>query len=210
MNLANTRVAVLALVLVPFLQGCVGAVAVGVGAGALMAADRRISEVYVTDEAIELRASGRINDTFGEKVHVNVTSYNRKVLLTGEVPDNATRSEIEKLVSSLDSVLGVINELRVGPISSFGDRSNDTYITSKVKTRFVDKGFLASHVKVVTEARVVYLLGLVTKSEGDPAVAVARTTSDVAKVVRVFEYLPVEEAKRLDTRPPEQQPPATR
>jgi osmotically-inducible protein OsmY len=189
----------------PGLQGCVPAVATGVGAGALMIADRRAGETYLADEAIEIRALNRINEKFGGKVHVNVTSYNMKVLLTGEVPDAGIRDEVEKAVAGIVNVKGVANELAVGPISSFSARSNDTYITSKVKARFIDADkFRANHVKVVTEAGVVYLLGLVTRQEADDAVEIARTTAGVKKVVRIFEYIEFREAQRLDNRPPEE------
>ncbi|GAB4179074.1 MAG: BON domain-containing protein [Rhodocyclaceae bacterium] len=184
------------------LQGCFPVVATGVGAGALMIADRRAPEVYLMDEGIELRALGRINDRFGDRVHVNVTSYNRNVLLTGETPDAATKAEIEKIARAQDNVRSVTNELQVAPPTSYSSRSNDTYITSKVKARFVDANrFPANHVKVVTEDRVVFLLGLVTRAEADAASEIARTTGDVRKVVRVFEYLADTEAKRLDSRP---------
>ncbi len=197
-------IAMVALAL-PGLQGCVPAVATGVGAGALMIADRRAGETYLADEAIEIRALNRINEKFGGKVHVNVTSYNMKVLLTGEVPDAGIRDEVEKAVAGIVNVKGVANELAVGPISSFSARSNDTYITSKVKARFIDANkFRANHVKVVTEASVVYLLGLVTRQEADDAVEIARTTAGVKKVVRIFEYIEFREAQRLDSRSPEE------
>ena len=188
----------------PALQGCVPAVATGVGAGALMIVDRRPGETYLADEAIEIRALNRINEKFGDKVHVNVTSYNMKVLLTGEVPDAGIKDDLEKSVAGVTNVKGVTNEVTVGASSSFGARSNDTYITSKVKARFIDANkFQANHVKVVTEAGAVYLLGLVTRKEGDDAAEIARTTAGVKKVVRVFEYIEFKDAQRLDNRAPE-------
>ncbi|MEZ5616142.1 MAG: BON domain-containing protein [Rhodocyclaceae bacterium] len=188
----------------PALQGCVTAVATGVGAGALMVVDRRAAETYLADEAIEIRAFNRINEKFGDKVHVNVTSYNMKVLLTGEVPDAGIRDELERAIAGVTNVKGVINEVTVGPASNFSARSNDTYITSKVKARFIDANkFQANHVKVVTEAGAVYLLGLVTRKEAEDAAGIARTTAGVKKVVRVFEYVEIREAQRLDKRPPE-------
>lgn len=198
---AATAAVVLTL---PGLTGCVPVVATGVGAGALMIADRRAGETYLADEAIEIRALNRINEKFGDRVHVNVTSYNMKVLLTGEVPDAGIRDEVEKAVAGVVNVKGVANELTVGPASSFSARSNDTYITSKVKARFLDANkFRANHVKVVTEAGVVFLLGLVTRQEADDAVEIARTTAGVRKVVRLFEYIEFREAQRLDSRSPE-------
>jgi osmotically-inducible protein OsmY len=203
--LLATALAALAL---PALQGCVPAVATGVGAGALMIVDRRNAETYLADEAIEIRALNRINEKFGDKVHVNVTSYNHKVLLTGEVPDAGLRAELEKAVGGVANVKGVANETTIGPASSFGARSNDTYITSKVKARFIDANkFQANHVKVVTEAGAVFLLGLVTRKEADDAAEIARTTAGVKKVVRVFEYVEIREAQRLDSRPAEETKP---
>lgn len=199
--LIATTAAVLAL---PLLQGCVPVVATGIGAGALMITDRRAGETYLADEAIEIRALNRINEKFGDKVHINVTSYNMKVLLTGEVPDDGIRAEAEKAVAPVVNVKGITNELVVGTLSSFSARSNDTYITSKVKARFIDANkFQANHVKVVTEAGSVFLLGLVTRKEADEATEIARTTAGVKKVVRVFEYIEFKDAQRLDNRPAE-------
>ncbi len=189
----------------PALQGCVPAVATGVGAGALMIVDRRAGETYLADEAIEIRALNRISEKFGDKVHVNVTSYNMKALLTGEVPDAGIRDELEKAIAGVINVKGVTNEVTVGGISSFSARSNDTYITSKVKARFIDANkFQVNHVKVVTEAGTVFLLGLVTRKEAEIAAEIARTTAGVKKGVRVFEYIEFKDAQRLDNRPPEE------
>lgn len=186
----NKFTLILLAALVPALSGCFGAAAVGVGAGALVFADRRATEVQVTDEGIELRAGNRISEKYGSNTHVNVTSYNRTVLLTGEVPDAAAKSNIEKLVAEVQNVKAISNELQVAATSTLTARSNDTYITSKVKARFVDANqFAANHVKVVTEAGMVYLMGLVSQKEANAAVEVARTTGGVQKVVRVFEII---------------------
>lgn len=196
------------LLCLPFLAGCFGAAVVGVGAGALMLTDRRASETYVTDEGIELRAGNRISENHGTKVHVNVTSYNRMVLLTGEVPSAAVKAEVEKLINAVPNVKSISNELAIAGPSSLTGRSNDSYLTSKVKARFVDaQKFSANHVKVVTEAGVVFLLGLVTQTEADAAVEIARTTGGVQKVVRVFEIISPEEARRLDSPPAEHKAP---
>ncbi|MBL8492496.1 MAG: BON domain-containing protein [Rhodocyclaceae bacterium] len=192
---------ILAAALLPFLPACVPVAAVGVGAGALMITDRRASETYITDEGIEIRAANRINEKLGERAHVNVTSYNRTVLLTGEVPDAAARTEAEKLAATTPNVKAIQNELQVAGVSSLSARSNDAYITSKVKARFVDANkFSANHVKVVTEGGAVYLLGLVTKREADAAVDIARTTGGVLKVIRVFEMISEEQARQADNR----------
>jgi osmotically-inducible protein OsmY len=197
--------AILISLSLPALLGCVPAVATGVGAGALMIVDRRAGETFLADEAIEIRSLNRINEKFGDKVHVNVTSYNMKVLLTGEVPDAGIKDELEKAVAGIINVKGVTNEVAIGAISDFSARSNDTYITSKVKARFIDANkFQVNHVKVVTEAGTVFLLGLVTRKEADDAVEIARTTAGVKKVVRIFEYIEFKDAQRLDKRPPEE------
>lgn len=184
---------------VPFLAGCFGVAAVGVGTGVLMVSDRRNSETYVTDEGLELRASSRIREKFGDKVHVNITSYNRMLLLTGEAPSESIKTEIAQVASDVQNVKSISNELAIAGPSSLGGRSNDAYLTSKVKARFVDaKKFSAHHVKVVTEAGVVFLLGLVTQAEADAAADIARTTGGVQKVVRVFEIISPEQARAID------------
>lgn len=183
----------------PLLQGCFPVVATGVGAGAAMVSDRRTSGTYVEDESIEWKASGRISEHFGSNTHVNVTSYNRNVLLTGEVPNDNVRAELDRLVGGVANVRGIVNETVVGPTSSLTARGNDTLITSNVKARLVDSQRVSAHtVKVVTEANIVYLLGIVTRAEADAAAEVARTSQGVRKVVRVFEYISDEEARRLD------------
>jgi osmotically-inducible protein OsmY len=172
------------------LQGCFPVVATGAGAGVLMAEDRRTSGTYIEDQGIELKTSNRLDEKFKDTVHINVTSYNRNVLMTGEVPTDTTKQEAEKIVRAVPNVSNILNELAIAGNSSYSTRSNDTYLTSKVKVRFVDLGkFQANHVKVVTENNVVYLLGMVTRKEAENAVEIARTTSGVQKVVKLFEYL---------------------
>jgi len=201
----NVRTLTLLVLLVPILSGCIGAAAVGVGAGALIYADRRATETVLTDEGIEIRAANRVREKFGDRVHVNVTSYNRTVLLTGEVPDAAARDEIEKIISGVVNVKAISNELAVAGNSSLSARSNDVFITSKVKARLIDAGQVSPvHVKVITERGVVYLMGHVTQPESNAAVEVARTTGGVLKVVRVFEIISDAEARRLD--PPKAAP----
>jgi len=182
--------AALCVALSLLLAGCVAAVATGVGAGVVAAEDRRSVGTLTEDEGIELKTLSRVADAYGDRVHLNVTSYNRMVLLTGEVPDDKARRDIERIARSVESVRGVTNELVVGKTAALSSRANDTYITSKVKARFVDaQRFNPVHIKVVTENGVVYLLGLVKKQEGKDAVELARTTEGVKKVVTVFEYL---------------------
>lgn len=197
----NTLLALAALGSAATLQGCFPVVATGVGVGAAMIADRRTSGAYVEDEGIEWRTGNRIRERFGDAVHVNVTSYNRNVLLTGEAPNEQVRVEIERIAAGVTNVRAVINEVRVAGISPLSARANDAVTTSKVKARFVDaQTFGPHHVKVVTEANTVFLMGLVTRREADLATEVARTTAGVSKVVRVFEYISDDEARRLDAR----------
>lgn len=185
----------------PLLQGCFPVVATGVGAGAMMISDRRSSGTYVEDEAIEWKGSNRLSEHFGTLNHINVTSYNRNVLLTGEVQNDTVRAEAERLLAGVENVRGIINELAVGPASAMTARANDGLITSNIKARFVDgQSFAANHVKVVTEANVVFLMGLVTRAEADAASEIARTSQGVRKVVRVFEYISEEDARRMDAR----------
>ncbi|MEQ1669023.1 MAG: BON domain-containing protein [Sulfuriferula sp.] len=173
------------------LQGCVPLVATGAGAGVLMATDRRSSGVYIEDQEVELRAANRTRDAFpADNVHVNFTSYNRAVLITGEVPDETSKQKIDTIVMGVSSVKTTYNELRIAPASLLSSRSNDAYITTKVKTRFFDaKRFPATAVKIVTENGVVYLMGLVTQQEGADAAQIASTTSGVTKVVKLFDYI---------------------
>jgi osmotically-inducible protein OsmY len=191
------------------LQGCELAV---IGAGGAMGVaafqDRRAGTVQIEDEGIELRAGNRIGERFGDKAHVNITSYNRAVLLTGEVPDAQARGEIEKIAAGVPGVRGVTNDLQIGKPTTDQSRINDAFITGKVKARFVDAGrFSALHVKVVTEAAVVYLMGIVTESEANAAVEIARTTGGVRKVVKVFEYCkPTDQVCRPEAREPKPKP----
>ncbi|MCB1916105.1 MAG: BON domain-containing protein [Rhodocyclaceae bacterium] len=184
--------------IVPALQGCVPVVAAGAATGAMMAADRRSSGAYVEDEGLEWKVGNRIKQRFGEAAHVNVTAFNRVVLLTGEIADDAGLTALDQIAAGVPNVRGVTNEVQVAGASSLTSRGNDAVVTSKVKARFVDDNtFSANHVKVVTEAGTVFLMGLVTRDEADRATEIARTTSGVRKVVRVFEYITAEEARSL-------------
>lgn len=187
----------IALIAAVMLAGCLSAcfpvVAGGAAAGGLMAADRRTSGAYVEDETIELKAEKRISEKFGDKIHVNVTSFNRNVLITGEAHDEATKQGAEAVVKDIENIHGVTNELVVGMISAITSRSNDSYLTSKVKARMIaNSHFPANYVKVVTENSTVYLMGMVTRKEADEAVEIVRGTDGVEKVVKVFEYIVVQ------------------
>jgi osmotically-inducible protein OsmY len=188
MKRSLVRLAVLALA-VPMLQACFPLAVTGVGAAALMASDRRTTGIYVEDENIEWKVIGRIKGEF-PGAHISATSFNRRVLLTGEAPTEGMRKEIEAAIRAIPNVREVVNEMQVAGASSVASRGNDALITSNVKARMVNnKHFSPTHVKVVTEAGVVYLMGLVTPAEGEAAVEVARTTSGVNRVVKVFEYM---------------------
>jgi osmotically-inducible protein OsmY len=195
--------AVLLIALAAALSGCAPLVVGGaVAGGTLVAVDRRPPDVMGTDERIELQAVSNISDRLKDQAHINVTSYNKQVLLTGEAKTEALKQEAERIVAGLPEVKGVVNEIQVAAPSELGARSNDTYITSVVKSRMVTaQKFNPVHVKVVTEASVVYLMGLVTRKEADDATQIARTTSGVKRVVRVFEYIPDPQPK-----PPPAQP----
>lgn len=176
--------------LVALVQGCVPvAVGTAVGTTAVVAADRRTTGIFVEDQNIELKVASRINERFRNQVNVSATSFNRLVLLTGEAPNEALKSEIGAVARSVESVRDIVNDIQIAAPSSYGARSNDAYITSKVKARLLDtKASLANNVKVVTDSGTVYLMGLVTQEEGKDAADVASTTSGVRKVVKVFEY----------------------
>jgi len=177
--------------LVALLSGCIPLViAGGVAAGAAVATDRRTTGAQVDDEVIEDKTSFNVHERFKGEFHVNVTSYNGIVLLTGEVPAEAARADIVELVRTTPKMRAIQNELTIGPVTDLGSRSNDTLITSKVKARFVEANrFQINHVKVVTERGVVYLMGVVRRGEGDAASDIASTTSGVQRVVKVFEYI---------------------
>lgn len=180
----------LAAALCTTLTGCFPVVAGGAAAGGLAAADRRTSGAYVEDEGIEWKTNNRIKDQLGDKIHINVTSYNRNVLLTGEAIDESARTKAETMAKSVENVRNVTNELQVSGASALTARSNDAYLTTKVKGAFITENrFPPNYVKVVTENSVVYLLGIVTHKEADNAVEIARATDGVQKVVKVFEYI---------------------
>ncbi|PTN11912.1 BON domain-containing protein [Nitrosomonas aestuarii] len=182
------------VIFLPFITSCAPMVAVGVGAGAgtgaIVSEDRRTSGIFIEDESIELKSSRRIYEQLGNQVHINVTSFNRIVLLTGETPSETMKEEATRLVRSIQNVRNVINEITVGEKSSLASRSKDTFITSKVKSRFLaSRKFQINHIKILTEKGVVFLLGMVRRDEADNAAEIASSTSGVSKVVRVFEYL---------------------
>jgi osmotically-inducible protein OsmY len=172
------------------LSGCVPMVATGVGVAAMSYQDRRTTGTQVEDKTIETKIANKVSERYGSDTHVESTSFDRTVLLTGQVRDEAARRDIEQMARATDNVKNVYNELTIGPAVSSSTHANDSYITSKVKSRFVDAGKLyPGYVTVTTENSVVYLMGMVKRTEADAAAEVASTTSGVQKVVRVFEYL---------------------
>ena len=199
------RLALMALAasaLVGSLTACVPLVLGGAVVGTMVVVDRRTSGTQLEDEGIELRATNRISEVLGDKGHVNVTSYNRQVLLTGEVPTAKDRALVEKAVAEVDNVRAVVNELAVMPNSSLVQRSNDTLITGKVKASFVDaKDISLNAFKVVTERNTVFLMGRVTPREVARVTEITRGVGGVEKVVRVFEIVSEDELVRSQPAP---------
>ncbi len=193
----NRRLAAITIALSSLVAGgCVPLVVGGVATGVLIADDRRTSGTVIDDQNIELRLGNEISTQFGKVSNANITAYNRVVLITGEATTEPVRAGIEKLVRTQANVRHVQNELQIAGPSSLTARSNDSFITGRVKARIVDNQargkdprVQANHVKVVTEAGVVYLMGLVTAAEAEQAAEIARTTSGVTRVVRVFEII---------------------
>ena len=180
------------------LSACAPLVIGGAAVGAMMAFDRRTSGTQIEDESIELRAASRLRDAFSDRAHLNVTSYSRQVLLTGEVPTEQAKQQAEQIVSRVENVTGTINELAVAPPTSLAQRSSDALITGQVKASLVDDSSLSvSAFKVVTERGTVYLMGRVTQREADRATQIARHINGVKRVVRIFEIISEEELRRL-------------
>jgi osmotically-inducible protein OsmY len=173
----------------PILEGCVPMIVAGAAQVAVSAGDPRSTGAQIDDQTIEIKVTTEAGSRWGNDVHLNVTSYNGIVLLTGEAPSTIIQDEITKLAKSTDRVRIVQNEMVIGPVTDLSARTNDTYITSKVKTRLLDDDKVkALYIKVVTERSIVYLMGIVPREEGTQAAQVAATTSGVASVVKVFEY----------------------
>lgn len=201
MTISSTRLrhkALLAVFLMSALSACAPVVVGGAVMTGLVAADRRTSGAQLEDEGIELRANARVSDTFGTRVRVSVTSYNRQVLLTGEAPNENDRQRVEQVVAGVENVRRVVNEIVVLNTPTLTQRSGDALVTGRVKAAFVDaKDLSANAFKVVTERGTTYLMGLVTKREADRATEIARDINGVKRVVRIFEIISDEELKRL-------------
>jgi len=186
------------------IAGCaplvVGGAMVG---GAIVASDRRSVGIQLEDEAIERRINRALLERFERgTINVNVTSYNRKVLLTGEVPSAEAKAEVERIAAGTENVRAVLNELGVGQLSSIGSRAKDTAISGKVRAAFLEsKKVEGGAIKVTTERAIVYLLGRVTPAEGDAAAQIAARVSDVLGVVKAFDYITEQELEELRGRP---------
>jgi osmotically-inducible protein OsmY len=191
------------------LAGCAPLILGGAVGTALMVSDRRTSGAQIDDETIELRTATRLREALGDRAHINVTSYNRQVLLTGEVPNDAMRQQAEQITGRVDNVRGIVNELAVMSATSLPQRSNDVLITGKVRASFVDASDLqANAFKVVTERATVYLMGRVTAREAERGTQIARQINGVQRVVRIFEVVSPDEI-RLQSTPPPAGAPAT-
>lgn len=207
MNVRSKRVVLMSLAaatLVAGLSACVPlVVGGGFASGVMVAMDRRTSGAQLEDQGIELRGANRLKEALGENARVSVTSYNRQVLLTGEVARTEDIQRAEQIIAKVENVSSVVNDLAVGIPAALTQRSTDLLITSKVKASLIDaKDLQANAFKVVTERNVVYLMGRVTPREANRATEIARGVKDVAKVVRVFETLTEEELARLGQQPP--------
>lgn len=177
---------------VALLQGCIPVIATGVVGGGMVAVDRRSAGAELDDQAIEFTAFQNIDDKYHDHVHVEVNSYNRQLLLTGEVPDEATRQDVEALAQKVNNVRKVVNDVVVGPNVDYARHIDDAYISTDVRAHFISdaKGrFYPVHVAVTTENGVVYLMGLVTHAEADAAIEIAGKVNNVKRVVPVFEYI---------------------
>ena len=180
------------------LSACAPLIVGGAVMTGVMATDRRTTGTQVEDESIEIKVGNAVRKEMGERIHLNVTSFNRKVLLTGEVRTAADMERAEKMAQSQENVSAVVNDLAVMPVSTLAQRTRDTVITGRVKAAFVDaKDLQVNAVKVVTERGIVYLMGRVTSREAKRATDIARSIGGVTKVVRVFDEISEQELQRL-------------
>ncbi|KJK22420.1 signal peptide protein [Burkholderiaceae bacterium 16] len=199
-RLARTATMVAALtVAATQLTGCFPVIAAGVASGVTVATDRRPTATQTIDRGLQLETESTLNSRYNGQARVSVSVFNRKVLLTGEAKDTSVKQQIDKYVRGLPNAREVIDELEIVPSPSFATQSEDTYITSKVKTMLITaEGVPSNSIKIVTEKGVVYMLGIVTPPEGERATDVARNASGVTKVVKAFDYVTEAESGRLD------------
>lgn len=180
------------------LSACAPLIVGGAVVTGVMATDRRTTGTQVEDESIEIKVAGAVRKEMGDRIHLNVTSYNRQVLLSGEVRTSADKERAEKIAQSQENVKSVVNDLAIMDISSVTQRSKDIVLTGRIKAAFVDaKDLQVNAIKVVTERGIVYLMGRVTPREAKRATDIARSMSGVTKVVRVFEEISEQELQRL-------------
>lgn len=180
------------------LQGCVEMMVGTAVVGAMAATDRRTLGAQTEDTAITVKAEARTPSLIGDGGHVNIASFNRKVLLTGEVRDDTVKATVEREIAAIPGVQGIVNELEIAGRSNYTSRGNDALLTGKVKASFVDtKELSANAIKVVTERATVYLMGRVTQREGQRAAEVTRGVSGVQRVVKVFDYIGEDELKQI-------------
>jgi osmotically-inducible protein OsmY len=186
----TTLVVGLAAGLSATLQGCFLLVAGAAGGGALVATDRRTLGAQTEDREIQVKSIAQINQNLPDPAHVNVSVFNRRVLLSGEVPDDASKQKAEQIVRSLNNVTSIVNELTIGPAADLSSRTNDSYLETRVKTALIaEKNISANNFKVVCENGSVYLMGLVTRDEGARGADVASRVPGVTQVVKVFQYI---------------------
>lgn len=185
------------------LQGCVPLVVGATAVGSMAAVDRRTIGMQTDDKTIELKGEGRASKITGDKGRVAVTSYNRMVLLTGEVADEKTKAEVEAQIATMGDLKKIENDIEVAPVSTVSARSNDLLITSKVKAAIIDtKDLYLSAFKIHTDRGVVYLMGRVTQREAKLGSEVARNAAgNIRKVVKLFEYISEEELLELKAKP---------
>jgi osmotically-inducible protein OsmY len=184
------------------LSACFPLLVGGAVTGAFMASDRRTSGTVVEDEGIELKASARVRENIGERVHINITSYNRQVLITGEVPSAQDKQLVEKVVTSVENVRNIVNEAAIMGNSTLTQRSSDALVSGRVKAGLIDaQDLFANAFKVVTEHGTTYIMGRVTQREADRATAIIRGTDGVQRLVRVLEIISEEELARMQPPP---------
>lgn len=189
------------------LTACAPLVLGGAAVGALVATDRRTSGTQLEDEGIELRANARIREALGDRAHVNVISYNRQVLLVGEVPTQQDKQQVEQIVSRVENVRGTVNELGVMGNSTLTQRSSDALTTAKVRAALVDaKDLYANAFKTTTERGTTYIMGRVTQREAERATEVVRGVGGVQRVVRVLEIISEEELRATLPQPSKPSP----
>ena len=203
MNTRNVKAGGLVLLLSLGLSACAPVMLAGFAGTAMVASDRRTSGTQLEDETIELRGSARVRDALGERAHVNITSYNRQVLLSGEVATERDKQIVEGLLEKLENVKTVVNEVSIMQPTSLSSRSNDLLLTAKVKAALVDsRDLFANAFKIVAERGTVYVMGRVTQREATSATNVIRNVNGVNKVVRLFEIISEDELRNLLPPPP--------